>query len=183
MSTQFNSENGQAPAVWRRGANDGMFLGLWMSAIFICGAYSQNISLLAWLTLLMMAAVPVIVYGWLKRDWLKWPQMRFFSAAWMHGICIFFFGSLIMAAVIVIFMKFIRPDFILESVRRAIEIYRSLDDPEAANMAHTLQEMINRHMLPTPVNLGITMIWTVTFTGSILSMILTGMVKLTTRNK
>lgn len=183
MSTQFNSENGQAPAVWRRGADDGMLLGMWMSAIFICGAYSPSMPVLFWLTVLMMAAVPVIVYGWLRRDWIKWPQMRFFSAAWMQGICMFFFGSLIMAAVIVIFLKFIRPDFILESVKGAIEIYRGMDGPEAANMAHTLQEMINRHMLPTPVNMGITMIWTVTFTGSILSMILTGIVKLTTRNK
>ena len=183
MSTQFNSENGQAPAVWRRGANDGMFLGLWMSAIFICGAYSQNISLLAWLTLLMMAAVPAIVYRWLKRDWQRWPRMRFFSAAWMQGICMFFFGSLILAAVMVVLLKFIRPDFILESVRGAIEIYRSYGDPQSAEMANTLQQMIDRHILPTPVRFGITMIWTVTFTGSILSMILTGIIKLTTRNK
>ena len=183
MSNQFDFGNSTAPAVWRRGADDGMRLGLWMSGIVVCIVYSPNVPLLSLMALLMMAAVPAIVYRWLKRDWQRWPRMRFFSAAWMQGICMFFFGSLILAAVMVVLLKFIRPDFILESVRGAIEIYRSYGDPQSAEMANTLQQMIDRHILPTPVRFGITMIWTVTFTGSILSMVLTGIIKLTTRNK
>lgn len=181
MSNYTDSDNGKAPTVWRRGAHDGIYIGVWMSAIFVFSIYSQGAPLLSLMTLIMMAAVPAIVYRRLKRDWQRWPNVRFFSSAWLQGICMFFFGSLIMAAVMVVFLKFIQPDLIHDSVQQAIAFYQTLNDPQSAEMARTLQTMINQHLLPTAINVAFSMIWLATFTGSILSMILSGIVKITTR--
>lgn len=176
-------DENRAPGVFRRGADDGWRMGLLMSAIFLAAAYSAQVPLLGLLSLLLMIAVPVVAYLWLRRDWLKWPRMRFFSAAWMQGICLFFFGSLILALVMFVFMKYIQPDFIDDSVHMAIDAYRTLGSPEALQMADLLQQMTDKHLLPSAISLSVSMIWSVTFTGSILSMVLTFIIKLTTRNK
>lgn len=173
----------KAPNVFRRGADDGWRMGLLMSAAFLCGVYSAQVPLLAYIAIVLVLAVPFVAYRWLWRDWRRWPATRFFSAAWMQGICFFFFGSLILAAVMVVFMRFVQPDFIADSVRKAIEVYNSIPDPRAGDMAHTLQQMLDKHLLPSAVSLGVSMIWTVTFTGSILSMFLTAIIRLTNRNK
>lgn len=175
------------PNVFRSAAEDGLALGAAMSASFLFGANATRIAdpgvalIMIIISLLILVAVVVMAYRMLARDCRRWPSMRFFSAVWMHGIAMFFFGGLILCAVAVVFMHFLVPSFITENVTGAIQAYRMLGTPEAAHMADTLQRMIDRHLLPTPVSVATSMIWLVTFMGSMLSLVLTPIVRATTR--
>lgn len=187
MDDQYtnNSGNGvnSVPSVYKRGAEDGLWMGLLLSVAFLTDASSLQIPLLALVSLGLKIAVPVMAYIWLKRDFLRYPTMRFFSALWMHGISFFFFGSLICAVVMFVYLRFIYPDFIIDTVHQAIDAYNAIDVPSAHEFADSLQHIIDMHALPSPITLAVTQIWAVTFGGSILTMILAFFVRLFNRKK
>jgi hypothetical protein len=108
--------------------------------------------------------------------------MQFFSALWMHGISIFFFGSILLAAAVYVFLRFMNPTFIVDNLRVAIDVYRSLGVPEANEIADSLQMMIDKHMLPTAISLAISSIWSVVFSGSMLSLLLALLVRAFNKN-
>lgn len=167
----------RTPTVFRRGADKGWRLGLYMFAIFCAAAYSVQIPLLGVVSFVLMVLVPFVVYRWLSRDYVRYPSQRFFSAVWMQGICCFFFGALIYAVLSYAFLRFVEPDWIVRNVHLAADFYRSINDPEAQQMATALQGMIDKHLLPSAINIAISMIWTITFTGSMLSLLLTVLVR------
>lgn len=187
-----NSSN-KAPSVYKRGMEDGTLLGALLVVVFGLSVASITLSqpmplvalVCGLLSTVLTVAVPFVVYRWLKRDYLLYPAMRFFSATWMHGIVIFFCGGLLMAVVMFVFLRFISPDFILNYLRITIDAYRQLQGEvaNAAQMADTLQQMIDKDLVPSAISFSLSMIWTVTFFGSILSLILTVIVRLLNKNK
>lgn len=181
----MTENNDKAASVYKRGADQGWKLGLYLTAMFLCSAYSLQIPFAGLVSLAMLVVLPLPVYRVLARDYRRYPSMRFFSAVWMHGIALFFFGSLIMALAVYVFLRFVQPGFVLENVRRAIVLYRELgvQMPEAAAMADNLQTMVDKHLLPSAISLAFTTIWTVTFGGSMLTLVLTPVVRVLNRNK
>lgn len=173
----------RTPSVFRRGADDGWRLGLYMYAIFVSAAYSVRMPWLGILSFILMLAVPFIVYRWLSRDYVRYQAMRFFSATWMQGICSFFFGSLIFAVLTYVFMRFIEPGWIADNVRMAADFYRQIGTAESLQMATALQGMIDKHLLPSAISFAISMIWTITFTGSVLSLLLSLLVRLLNKKR
>jgi hypothetical protein len=179
----FMSETTTTPSVYKRGADDGWKLGIFMIVSFMSAAYSVHIPMLGLLSFAMAIAVPFVVYHMLKRDYLRYPDMNYFSAMWMHGIAAFFFGSLLLAAAIYVFLRFIEPSFIIDNLRTAIGVYRSLGMKEATEMADSLQMLIDKHMVPSAISFAVTSIWSVVFTGSMLSLLMTLLVRAFNRKK
>lgn len=171
MNNQTTAKQ-KTPSVYRAGAEDGWRLGLYMMAIFLCGAYSMQVPVLGILSFILTLVIPVITFIWLKRDYVRYPGLRFFSAIWMHGIAMFFFGGLLLALCVYLFLRFFQPDFIVDNVRMAIDMYRSMKDvPGSEDLAHTLEQMLEQHLLPSAINVAMTMIWLSTFFGSVMSLL------------
>jgi hypothetical protein len=171
------SENSTTPSVYKRGADDGLKLGIIMIVLFIAAAYSLQFAMLGFLAFALTIAVPFVVYYMIKRDYLRYPNMRFFSALWMHGICTFFFGSVLLAAAMSVFLRFIEPTFIIDNLNNAISVYRSLGVAEANEMADAMQSLIDKHMVPSAISFAMTSIWSVVFSGSMLSLLLSLLVR------
>jgi hypothetical protein len=171
------SENSLTPSVYKRGADDGLKLGIIMIVQFVTAAYSLKIAMLGFVALALTIAVPFIVYHMIKRDYLRYPNMQFFSALWMHGIAIFIFGSILLAAGMYVFLRFIEPDFIIDNLHTAIAVYRSLGVDEATQMADAMQMIIDKHLVPTAISFAMTSIWSVVFSGSMLSLFLALLVR------
>ncbi len=74
-------------------------------------------------------------------------------------------------------MRFIKPDFVIDQVKTAAGLYRTMADPQAQQMAHTLDLMIERHLVPAPIYVVVEMMLMGIFTGSILSMFITWIVR------
>lgn len=183
QQTSGESDGGGRWAVYRRGADDGWKLGLMFIVIFLLNAYSLRFPVLGVPAMLLTLGVPVPAYIWLTRDYRRYPNFRFFSAVWMQGITLFFCASLILALTMYVFMRFIQPGFIYTNVEFVMQTYRDMQSevPEAGQMADTLQKMIDNNMLPTPISLAVTMIWTITFFGSLLSLLLTFLIRFVNR--
>ena len=168
-------------SIYRRGADDGFWFGLYLSVLFIALVSSISSALAGLAFFVMAVAVPVIIYFLLRRSYRSDNCRSMFSALWLHGICIFFFGSLLMALTAYIYLRFIDPTYIVTLVDTAHDMYVETNTPEAQQMAAILQRVKDSHMLPTTGEIAVQIIWAGVFSGSMLSMIMAAIVRATTR--
>ncbi|MDE6300371.1 MAG: DUF4199 domain-containing protein [Muribaculaceae bacterium] len=173
MNTPYES-------VYVAGARGGLVLGPVMTlAVMLLGAsvYSAMWSLPA---LACCLAVPVLAYFIIGKVYRTNPSYSF-SALWLTGICAFFFGGLIMGAVVAGTLRWVQPGFMHYMVSQVVDIYSNVPDAQAQNVADTLNKMIEANTLPTPVDCALELIYAAVFSGSLLSMIYAVVVRRTSR--
>lgn len=158
--------------IYTSGANDGLKMGIYLSAMFVLQCIgASNLTLMAFGTI-MMLCIPVVAYILLRKGYRDSGGRSTFSAVWLHGILIFLCGSLIMAMVIYIYLRYIDPAFLRNTLSGLIEAYGSIEDEGARQLTDILTTIQDQNLLPSPIQYAFTMIWTCGFFGSILSMIL-----------
>lgn len=159
-------------SVFRRGAEDGAWFGIYLSVLFIFSVSALSAPLLGHIATIMALAVPLVTYFTLRRGFIDNGCFYTFSEVWTQGIVFFACGSLIMALAIVVYSKWINPQFIIEQCNMAIDAYRSIGGPTANEIASSLELIAKQGLLPTPLSLAGNLISFSIFSGSILSMIL-----------
>ncbi len=168
-------------SVYALGAENGLVLGPVLTvAALLVGATTYN----AWMFLPALAAtvaVPVVAYMQLRRTMATQASLATFSALWLQGICAFFFGGAIMAALCYAAMRWVWPGFIIDQVQTVIDVYGSVDDAEAQNVARTLQRLMDSHSLPSAIDIALELLYVAVFTGSLLSMLLALIIRKTRR--
>ncbi len=169
--SQTSPNNTQA-SVYRRGAEDGLKLGIYFSVLIVSMLLTVKIAALSLVSLVLIAGVPFLCYRYIRRDVRCRPGGGRFSEAWMHGIAMFFFGALIMGVVMYLYLHFFDPSYIVTNVRQTIAVLRELGGDENIEMAKDLQQLIDLKLLPGTTQLVFSSIWLVVFTGSLLSMLL-----------
>lgn len=157
---------------YRRGADFGVYFGLYLTALFFASAFSISAPLLSFLSLVLIAGVPFVIYFMLRTSYRKDYCKTLFSSLWMEGIAIFFFGGLIASFVSVVYMRWINPDFINTQVDTLIDLYRSIDWDRGHEMADIFQRAREQHLLPSAIQITVDMLWLIVFSGSILSMLM-----------
>lgn len=162
---------------YRKGADDGMFFGVYLTVMFFASVLSERITSLSFVCPVTFVLVPFIIYKFLRRGYVEDYGTSTLSAIWMHGIMIFLCGCLLSGAVQLIYMKWINPGFIIGQLNRFIEIYEQIDNDTAAQMVDLLKNMIAMRAVPSAVTIVVEMIWAGVFTGSILSLLLSLLVK------
>lgn len=159
-------------SVYRLGAEDGLVMGPLLALTVVLMGASTYVPMLFFLTLAAMVAVPITAYILLARAYKRRPVQSTFSALWLQGICMFFFGSLIMALAAYIGMRWVCPGFVTDQINTIVAVYGSLDNPDAQTIATTLQKAADTHSLPTPIEISLELIYLAVFSGSLLSMVL-----------
>lgn len=158
-------------SVYKRGASDGAIFGIIMIALFFSSIYVIDVPVLILVTILIMLAVPFVVYKFLRKHFVQSQGYATFSELWLHGIIIFACGSLISGLVAFIFLRWIQPDFMIDQMNTIINLYQSIGDDDAEEAAHLLQQMIDNKLVPTAIQSVIQTSFLCVFTGSILSML------------
>lgn len=102
---------------------------------------------------------------------------------WMQGVVIFICGILIAGALLVVYLKWIDPGYILRQLNTVIEAGST---PEAAGTflaeaAEVARQMIDQRFIPSPIAIVTEMIMLAIVSGSFLSILLGGFFAL--RNK
>lgn len=166
-------------SVYRRGADDGFIFGAYLSAMFLLQALSLVYDSLtaSLIGLIMILAVPAVIYFFLRRAYRADGRCTRFSAIWLHGICIFFFGSLLMALTSYIYMRLVHPAFIPEVFDTLRDAYGIIDSEEARKMVRWIEYVQQHNLYPTAAELAVNFIWLAVFTGSLLSMIISFVIK------
>ncbi len=159
-------------SVYRLGAENGLTMGPLLALTAVLMGATTYVPGLFFLAVAAMIAVPATAYVMLAKAYKARPAQSTFSALWLQGICMFFFGSLIMAVVAYICMRWLCPSFVSDQVSTVVAAYGSLDDPDAQAVASTLQKAADSHSLPTPIEISLELIYMAVFSGSLLLMVL-----------
>lgn len=167
--------------LYRRGAEDGLIMGPLMALILMMGAASSYFPVLMLLSFAGMIAVPSLMYFMLARTWFRSNMTSTFSALWLQGICTFFFGGLIMGLLVFVALRWVWPSFIFDQLDMLNQILSSSTDPEARNWLRALDNARAEGMIPTPAEVVVELIYIVVFSGSLLSMILSAVVRMRRR--
>lgn len=167
------TESIKAKSPFRRGADDGIIMGLLLVAVFFTGTLSFSYTLASDLTpILMLAGVPLLTYFLLRRSYVRDNGMTLFSSLWMQGIVTFFCGSLILAIVMYVYMRWGNPGFMREMVIRMSEFYDSMPEtPQSREVSQIFHTMLDENVFPSAINVAIESIWLGVFSGSLLSML------------
>ena len=99
---------------YRRGADDGFFFGAYLTVMFFASIFSEWMPLLQLLSGAMAVCVPLTIYRFMLRYHRSLGQMGSFPMLWMQGVVIFFCGMLLAGTALVVFMKWLSPDFVVE---------------------------------------------------------------------
>ncbi len=163
--------------VYALGARQGLWAGAYFTAIFLLQTVGSGSILAMLIGNLMVLAVPFVLFGLLRRHYRDTECSASFSEVWMHGIMIFLCGSLILALLTFVYFKFIDPGFIYRETAKLIDMYNSLDSGMAAGMADTLSDALHSHSLPSAIQCSISFMWFGCFSGLMLSLIETALVR------
>ena len=171
-------------SIYTYGANDGLKMGIYLSVMFLLQCIGTGNLMLMSLGTLMMLCIPMAAYILLRKAYRDSGGHSTFSAIWLHGILMFLLGSLILALVIYIYLRFVNPRFLSDTLSTLIDAYSEIDSPQTSQLTDMLTTIKQQNLLPSPIQYAFSMIWTCGFFGSILSMLLALIVRaIPIRNK
>ncbi len=159
-------------SVYRRGAEDGLLMAPLLAVVVSLFGAMPFVSWLFFPTMLLAATVPVLAYILLKRGYAEDMGKSTFSALWLHGICIFFFGSLLMAVFTFAMMRWAFPNYIIDMMRMCIDVLNAAKDAQASQLADVFEKAIKTGQIPQAIDIVIELIYLAVLTGSMLSMLL-----------
>ena len=161
---------------FRRGADNGFLLGIYISVLYICMLLSAKVPLLNLVCLAMMLAVPVITYFLLRRDRTAPGGMQSLGTLWVDGLFTFLCGGLIGSLVMFVYLRWIEPDFIVSNLEQTVELLRDAPDASGRELANEMQAAIDSGMSLSPILFAMSMLWLAVASGSILSLIVSAIV-------
>ncbi len=168
---------------YRAGAEKGQLFGLYLSAIILSSILSSHIPFLSILTLVLIIGVPVVIYRQLRQRSIAREGNANISELWMQGIITFACGALICALIILLYLMWIEPNYIMTTLTNSMNVYQSLGTEMGNNLAETIKLMIEQHMVPSASDIALSMFWFITATGSLLSLVISILVKFITPTK
>lgn len=180
-----NNIDDTVKSVYRRGAEYGAWFGVYLTVMALAIMYGFTHTILMLVAMAMMVAVPAVVYPMLRRYRSQMRGYAPFASLWMLGLMIFICGSLICGAVTYVWMQYVMPTFIYDQVMAAIDVYKAVPGDSAAEMVRIMETIVERHALPSAMEVVVQMVMLTTFLGSLVSMVLAfilGMRRIPPRN-
>ena len=147
----------------------GLILAIYLVIRFFFMVSSANSTILNLLFIFITIGVPFVAY-YLGKDFKKKTDEELtYRNFYSHGFFMFFFASLILAAVEYVYYGFINTEFITEqynTLLQNIEIIKQTM-PDATH----IEEMVNNSPIPTASQMAMQNVWMYSFAGIIISLI------------
>ncbi len=154
---------------YRHGARCGLPLGLYIGALFVGAALSGRIPLLGIIALGMIACVPFLAYRIIGKSMESSGRTARISTLWLSGIVAFAGAAAIAGAIMMIYFRWLDPTYIYDRLSEAATLFLNSPSPAMQQMAQTTQAMIDDNNIPTAGDFTISLMWLITFCGTILS--------------
>ena len=147
----------------------GLILAIYLVIRFFFMVSSANNTILNLLFIFITIGVPFVAY-YLGKDFKKKTDEELtYRNFYSHGFFMFFFASLILAAVEYVYYGFINTEFITEQYNTLLQNIEILKQtmPDATQ----LEEIVNESPIPTASQMAMQNIWMYSFAGIIISLI------------
>lgn len=147
----------------------GLILAIYLVIRFFFMVSSANNTILNLLFIFITIGVPFVAY-YLGKDFKKKTDEELtYRNFYSHGFFMFFFASLILAAVEYVYYGFINTEFITEQYNTLLQNIEILKQtmPDATQV----EEIVNESPIPTASQMAMQNIWMYSFAGIIISLI------------
>ena len=147
----------------------GLILAIYLVIRFFFMVSSANSTILNLLFIFITIGVPFVAY-YLGKDFKKKTDEELtYRNFYTHGFFMFFFASLILAAVEYVYYGFINTEFITEQYNTLLQNIEILKQtmPDATQ----LEEIVNASPIPTASQMAMQNVWMYSFIGIIISLI------------
>lgn len=162
--------------IYKNGAHKGVSMGIYLTVTSILLLTSHHGSLIAMFALLFVFGVPFVQYRLMLDVYRKNGCQESFSGMWMLGITIFIGASLICAAVTYGYLTVFDPGYFYDRGQEALELFSR--QPEFATLRKQMKIALDEGLYPTPIGYCMEMIMITVFFGSLLSIVLSPLVRL-----
>ena len=147
----------------------GLILAIYLVIRFFFMVSSANSTILNLLFIFITIGVPFVAY-YLGKDFKKKTDEELtYRNFYSHGFFMFFFASLILAAVEYVYYGFINTEFITEQYNTLLQNIEILKQtmPDASQ----IEEIVNESPIPTASQMAMQNVWMYSFAGIIISLI------------
>ena len=159
--------------IFRRAGEGGVTLGALFVCIFLLGTVAGPLTQV--MSLALMVYVPFWVYRKLKVTYFASRGLMTFSGLWLEGILLFMCGSIILALGTLVFMQWLMPGYLPAAVGQVAEVVKA--NPQLVDASVTPEQIVAYFASIRPIDISITLLWGASFTGSIASIVIAGLVK------
>ena len=166
----------------QRGAYDGLYIGLYLSAFFFVMAQSVYTPQASWLNILSIAIMlgcPVVTYLLLRRSYRLSGGTLGLGSLWGEGVVAYLLGSMITVAAGYLYIRFFNPSFITDLYERAIsqwELMLSIASGAEADSYRELIGELKRQLAagetPTPLSMLASLAVSSTVIGAVMSLLM-----------
>ena len=147
----------------------GLILAIYLVIRFFFMVSSADSTILNLLFIFITIGVPFVAY-YLGKDFKKKTDEELtYRNFYTHGFFMFFFASLILAAVEYVYYGFINTEFITEQYNTLLQNIEILKQtmPDASQ----IEEIVNESPIPTASQMAMQNVWMYSFIGIIISLI------------
>jgi len=156
-------------SIYQRAARWGVPFGLYMAVTAATGICGDLLPGMALLSLVMLVGTPVLVYRYQRRQFIDEDGMSEYAALWMLGILLFVLGAIIASLIVYLLLQYGRPGYLTTQMQAMIDTYSAMPQFKDDETLRTLQRMLDKGMMPTPIEMVFNAYWFITFTGSMTS--------------
>lgn len=169
---QFNNNGTAARPVYRPAAENGLVFGAYLSLLVVLALQVKNAPVLSLAVLLMMLCVPVVIYMFVRRGVIAAAGTARFADTALHGISTFIFGTLIMSVVMYVYLRFIDPGYVPDTMRDMVAVLSHSSDTADLDMARQLSAFLQSGNIPSAIQMVIPIAVLSIASGSVLSLII-----------
>lgn len=165
-------------SVFRRGAEFGLPMGLFMSLISICSIFADRFPPLAWVVLISLLAGPWVVWRFQRRYFIEEEYQAEYASLWMLGILMIIYGALISGLITWAVLQWMRPGFVYEQMQTMLDLYGQMPEMKDSELLRVMQKAYETNALPSPIEMVMNFFWLVTFSGCLMSAVTAAFAKL-----
>jgi len=141
--------------IYTLSAELGVPFGILLSIMAVAMIFADKVPPCALIATFIIFACPVVLYFFQRKRFVASDGFASFSELWILAIFTTIGGCLIMAMVYYLTISFIRPEALYEQLQFILDKNNNID----AETATTLQKMIDRGLLPSPLEFSIMQFW------------------------
>ena len=160
---------GEKKSIYQRAGEWGVPFGLYLACAAITSVFADWFAPLSFLFLILFFGTPFVVYYFQRRKFIEDDGFSEHATLWMLGIMLFILGTIISSLVVYLVLQYLRPNYIYEQTQMAIDTYKQLPQMRDSEMLEILQKMVDRRLLPTPIETVFNAFWFITFGGCLVS--------------
>ena len=156
-------------SIFQLAAEWGVPFGLYLTCMAMAMIFADWFIPLSLISTILMLCTPFVVYYFQRRKFKMDNGFTEYAGLWMLGIMLFMLGTIIASLFVYLVLHYVRPEFMYEQGRAAIEAYQQIPQWRDSEMVEVLKMMVDKRMMPTPIEAVFNAYWFITFGGSLLS--------------